>query len=155
MNLKSFLQPSNLLDLLLVLQKYYFCILLKVFRTLFPLSDFSSSRCVLFLISGTENNDTNHMNETTKKRSIIICSISAYMMNVSYKIFIPCLFREKGLKINSPVNAMFTNYLRSAYAPCLGGLFHYSKQSHLFCKGKSRKRSGIFVWDHWIKTQVL
>lgn len=39
---------------------------------------------------------------------------------------------------------MLTNYIKSAYAPCLGGLFHYSKQSHIFCKGKSRSRSDTF-----------
>lgn len=40
--------------------------------------------CVLFLISGTESNKTNHMNKTTnkQKRSIWICSICDCTANV-------------------------------------------------------------------------
>lgn len=89
-----------------------------------------------------------------QKAGIMICSISAHTMNVGVVRYVFPVYSESRdeRKTSSPETAMFTNYLTSAYVPRLGGLFHYSKQIHIFCNRKSRRRSNIFILGHRIKT---
>lgn len=59
-----FLQPSNLLEVLLVLQQSFLKFLEHSSHFLISLPQ----KCVLFLISGTESNEANHVNKITKKQ---------------------------------------------------------------------------------------